>query len=64
MLGGRKKMVKNIEKLDECLLDKRVAQRNIVKKLLTEEEYKSYLSHLKDESSQCESVQLKDEDTF
>lgn len=56
-------MTKHIEKLDERLVDKRVAQRNITKKLLTEEEYKSYLSHLKDESSECEPVQLENENT-
>lgn len=56
-------MPKNTEKLNERLLDKRVVQRNVVKKLLTEEEYKSYLSHLKDESAECEPVQLEDEDT-
>ena len=54
-------MAKNIKVLDEHLLDKRIIQRNITKKLLTEEEYKSYLSQLKDESNQCEPVQL-DED--
>ena len=50
-------------KLDGRLLDKRVVQRNVVKKLLTEDEYKSYLSHLKDESAECETVQLEDEDS-
>ncbi|MBI3017784.1 MAG: hypothetical protein HYY62_07335 [Deltaproteobacteria bacterium] len=49
-------------KFDERLLDKRVVQRNVVKKLLTEEEYKSYLLRLKDESAQCEPVRLEDED--
>ncbi len=51
-------------KVDERLLDKRIVQRNITKKLLTEEEYKSYLSQLKDESSQCEPIHIEEDETL
>lgn len=56
-------MIKTVSKLSEHVLDKRIVQRNITKKLLTEEEYKAYLSQLKNESDHCEPVHIDEDET-
>lgn len=53
-------MEKDAEKFDEFLFDKRIIKRNIEKKLISESDYKSYLSRLKDESSDCEKVDIEE----
>ncbi|HBQ21211.1 MAG: hypothetical protein A2Z91_00320 [Deltaproteobacteria bacterium GWA2_38_16] len=56
------KVDKLTENSDEKLLDKRIIQRNITKKLISKEDYKAYLSKLKDESDQCESATVEEDD--
>ncbi len=46
----------------DFLYDKRVVNRNVLKKLVTEQEVKKYLSGLKDESQNCEPLDLEEEE--
>ena len=59
-------MVKTAEKLDEKLdkklLDKRVVQRNLEKKIISKEDLKSYLSQLKDCAHDYETVTIEEDE--
>lgn len=54
----RRSMVKDGNKLNPFLIDKRIVRRNIEKKLISENEFKSYLNHLKDESTDCDVIEI------
>lgn len=46
---------------DHWLVDKRVVKRHIQNNLLTEKEFKSHLSSLRDLSSSAEEIEIGDE---
>ena len=46
------------ETIDVKLIDKRVVSKNLTKKVLSKQEFESYLKSLRDEQQHCEPVRI------
>ena len=47
--------------LDSYLIDKRMVQRNMNKKMLSRKEFEDYLTFLNDDENKCEGMETREE---